>query len=121
MKDGTHLITLPLPVIPCPPSCITYVITAPRLGDANEAGAMLLPVVTDVVCVTVPALFALPLLLLPLLLLLLAGGVDSDLGDPFDMVVDEFLLAFVEDELTAVELRTLIEVRLLLALDGGGG
>lgn len=106
------------------PSCITYVITAPRLGDANEAGAMLLPVVTDVivvVCVTVPALFALPLLLLPLLLLWLAGGVDSDLGDPFDMVVDEFLLAFVEDELTAVELRTLIDVRLLLALDGGGG
>lgn len=47
-------------------------------------------------------------------------GVVSDLGDPFDVAV-EFLLAFVKDELTAVELRTLTEVRLLFALDGGGG
>lgn len=54
----------------------------------------------------------------------------SDLGDPLDVAV-EFLLAavafpvvvvvVVEDALIAVELRTFIEVRLLLALDGGGG
>lgn len=53
-------------------------------------------------------------------MVLLAGGDDSDFGDPLDVIV-ELLLAFVEVELIAVELRTLTEVRLLLALDGGGG
>lgn len=90
----------------------TYVITAPpfRLGDtagptALAADPTLLFVVT-VVTVEV--------------MVLLAGGDDSDFGDPFDVIV-ELLLAFVEVELIAVELRTLTDVRLLLALDGGGG
>lgn len=48
-------------------------------------------------------------------------GVVSDFGDPFVVAV-EFLLAFVEDvEVNVVELRTLTELRLFLALDGGGG
>lgn len=51
--------------------------------------------------------------------LVIGGSATSDFGDPFDGVT-EFLL-IDEVEVIAVELRTLTDVRLLLALDGGGG
>ena len=46
----------------------------------------------------------------------------SVFGDPLDVAMDVLLAAaFTEDELMAVELRTLTEVLVLFALDGGGG
>lgn len=56
------------------------------------------------------------------LLLLVITVFTSVLGDPLDVAMDVLLAAaFTEDELMAVELRTLTEVLVLFALDGGGG
>lgn len=59
----------------------------------------------------------------PVVVLMLFVGVSDFVGDPFDVGV-EFRFAVtvvVEELLIAAELRTFIDVRLLLALDGGGG
>ena len=56
------------------------------------------------------------------LLLLVITVFTSVFRDPLDVAMDVLLAAaFTEDELMAVELRTLTEVLVLFALDGGGG
>lgn len=88
----------------------TYVITAPplRVGELTAGAAAVAPVALFVATVVAAAV---------VVIALLTGGVDSDFGDPFEMV-EEF--RFMDDVLIAVELRTLMDVRLFL-LDGGGG